>query len=118
MPDIQSYHALQAKIARAMSVSARREGLCFAGSRRRSTQDQQNDLYCVAVAESKSATQIADAWLCFLALHPSADISAQKKWTLLNVVTKDWLRCDLVIACGNEFTERSQRELKAVYNQR
>ena len=35
---------------------------------------------------------------------------------LINIATKDWLSCDLVIACAQRFAERSQNDLKAVYD--
>ena len=35
---------------------------------------------------------------------------------LINIVTKDWLSCDLVIACAQQFAKRSQNDLKAAYD--
>jgi hypothetical protein len=38
------------------------------------------------------------------------------KKILINIATKDWLSCDLVIACAQRFAERSQNDLQAVYD--
>ena len=35
---------------------------------------------------------------------------------LINIATKDWLSCDLVIACAQRFAERSQNDLQAAYD--
>ena len=38
------------------------------------------------------------------------------KKILIKIATKDWLSCDLVIACAQRFAERSQNDLQAVYD--
>ena len=70
------------------------------------------------MAEPEHETCIAIVWFDLLQkLAPSVVMYRQgNQQILINIATKDWLRCDLVIACAQRFAERSQNDLKAVYD--
>ena len=70
------------------------------------------------MAEPEHATYIAIVWLELLRkLAPLVLMYRQgNQLILINIATKDWLSCDLVIACAQRFAERSQNDLQAVYD--
>ena len=70
------------------------------------------------MAEPEHETCIAIVWFDLLRkLAPPVVMYRQgNQQILINIATKDWLSCDLVIACGQRFAERSQNDLQAVYD--
>ena len=70
------------------------------------------------MAEPEHETCIAIVWFDLLQkLAPPVVMYRQgNQQILINIVTKDWLSCDLVIAYAQRFAERSQNDLKAVYD--
>lgn len=70
------------------------------------------------MAEPEHEPCIAIVWFDLLRkLAPPVVVYRQgNQKILINIATKDWLSCDLVIACAQRFAERSQNDLKAVYD--
>jgi hypothetical protein len=109
-----------AAIAEAAPTLPLLAGLYLAGSHGRGSADRWSDIDYVAVAAKQDSAQLAEAWrllvssLCRPVLLRTRNFGT----ILINLVSDEWLRCDLIIEPEEAFRRRLRDELRPVYEAR
>lgn len=95
------------------------QGLYLVGSFGRGFEDEYSDIDMVAVADKENHAAIAEAWNEALkGLWPIVFLNTRSFGaTLINAITEDWLRCDLIIEPKDIFAKRAQSHTKLLFEQ-
>lgn len=113
----------QRKAIRDLTSKAREipqlQGLYLVGSFGRGLEDEYSDIDMVAVADKEHHAAIAEAWNEALkSLWPIVFLNTRSFGvTLINAITEDWLRCDLIIEPEDFFAKRAKSHTKLLFEQ-
>ena len=110
--------ALKAALAIAAPGLAAVRGLYLGGSFGRGIADEWSDLDYVAVAASDDAAGLVDDWVGLVSAQAPIVHRMQRVFptsALVNLITADWVRCDLLIETEERFTARAQDRLAVVF---
>lgn len=90
------------------------QGLYLVGSFGRGLEDDYSDIDMVAVADSEDHAAVSEAWKGILvSLWPIVFMNTRSFGaTLINAITKNWLRCDLIIEPEDHFSQRTKSHTK------
>jgi len=107
-------HGLIVAVAARMAAEETVSGLFLAGSFGRGTADEWSDVDLIALAASGDHAGLARRWRQIL-----DEITPMVFWqelprsgTLINAVSQDWLRCDLIITTPENFGMRAKDTVK------
>lgn len=93
------------------------QGLYLVGSFGRGLEDNFSDIDMVAVADAEDHAAIGDAWKKNLeSLWPIIFMNTRSFGsTLINAITENWLRCDLIIEPRDTFATRAKSHTKLLF---
>ena len=92
-------------------------GLYLGGSFGRGVEDDWSDLDSVAVAEPDQIADLVNRWIALVSAQTEIVYTAKRLFpatALVNLITQDWVRCDLFIETSERFKNRAQDGLLVV----
>ena len=97
------------------------DGLYLGGSFGRGIEDDWSDLDYVAVVPAEQIAELVEAWIALIAAQSPIVYRAQRVFpatALVNVITSDWVRCDLYLETADRFQSRAQDRLNVVFERK
>ena len=110
--------ALNAALATAAPGLAAVQGLYLGGSFGRAIADEWSDLDYVAVAAPGDVAGLVDDWVALVSAQTPVVHRMQRVFptsALVNLITADWVRCDLLVETEERFASRAQDRLAVVF---
>ena len=110
--------ALKSAVAEAAPALVRLRGLYMGGSFGRGIADDLSDLDYVAVAEPDDMAGLVEDWVGMIAQFGTIVHRMQRVFptsALVNLISADWVRCDLLIETENRFSDRAKDRLAVIF---